>query len=235
MGSTTSTNGGPIREQWRRRFGRDLPSKIICVGLNYRDHAEEQGVELPASPMLFGKFANTICGPGDAIELPPESQHVDAEAELAVVIGQVARHVSPESALDVVAAYTCANDVSARDLQFSDGQWLRGKGFDTFCPLLPDLVPAGELGDGTGLRIVQRLNGKVLQDSSTSQLIFGIAEVVAHASSVFTLEPGDVILTGTPAGVGAFRDPPVRMQPGDEVEVEIEGIGILRNPVVARG
>jgi len=234
MGSTAPTNAGPIREEWRQRFGRDLPGKIICVGLNYRDHAAEQGVELPVRPLLFGKFANTLCAPGDPIELPPESQHVDAEAELAVVIGRRGRDVPPESALELVAAYTCANDVSARDLQFSDGQWFRGKGFDTFCPLLPALVPASEVGDGRGLRIVQRLNGEVLQDSSTSQLIFGTAELVAHISSVFTLEPGDLILTGTPAGVGIFRDPPVRLKPGDEVEVEVEGIGVLRNPVVAR-
>jgi 2,4-didehydro-3-deoxy-L-rhamnonate hydrolase len=218
---------------WSERFGRARPEKVICVGLNYHDHAAEQGVELPREPLLFGKFANAICGPGDAIVLPPEAAHVDAEAELAVVIAARSRRVSLADALDVVAGYTCANDVSARDLQFKDGQWLRGKGFDTFCPVLPAIVPVERLGDAAGLRIVQRLNGRTLQDSTTGELIFGIRALVAHASSVFTLEPGDLILTGTPAGVGVFREPPVSLQPSDEVEVEIAGIGTLRNPVVA--
>jgi 2-keto-4-pentenoate hydratase/2-oxohepta-3-ene-1,7-dioic acid hydratase in catechol pathway len=218
---------------WSERFGRTRPEKVVCVGLNYHDHAAEQGVELPQEPLLFGKFANAICGPGDAIVLPPEAAHVDAEAELAVVIAARSRRVSPADALAVVAGYTCANDVSARDLQFRDGQWLRGKGFDTFCPVLPAVVPVEKLGDAAGLRIVQRLNGRTLQDSTTSELIFGVRDLVAYASSVFTLEPGDLILTGTPAGVGVFRKPAVSLQPGDEVEVEIEGIGALRNPVVA--
>lgn len=221
-----------IGRVWHERFGRTEP-KLICVGLNYRDHAEEQGVELPIEPLLFGKFANTLCDPGAPIVLPREGGHVDAEAELAVVIGRRARLASPDDALEVVAGYTCANDVSARDLQFRDGQWLRAKSFDTFCPLLPELRPVEELGDAGDLRIVQRLNGEALQDSRTSLLIFGVRELVAHASAVFTLEPGDVILTGTPAGVGVFRDPKVSLRPGDEVEIEIEAIGTLRNPVVA--
>lgn len=222
-----------IARVWSDRFGRARPEKIVCVGLNYHDHAAEQGVELPREPLLFGKFANAICDPGDAIVLPPGAGHVDAEAELAIVIGARARRVLPDDALDAVAGYTCANDVSARDLQFRDGQWLRAKGFDTFCPLLPAIAPVEALGDAGALRIAQRVNGEVLQDSNTSELIFGVRALVAHASSVFTLEPGDVILTGTPAGVGVFRDPPVPLTPGDEVEVEIEGIGVLRNPVVA--
>jgi len=205
--------------------------KIICVGLNYHDHALEQGAELPQEPLLFGKFPNALSGPGDPIVLPPESSHVDAEAELAVVIGAEGRRVPEAGALDLVAGYTVANDVTARDLQKSDGQWLRAKGFDTFCPLLPGVVPVSELGDGSGLRIVQRLNGETLQDSSTSDLIFGVARLVAHASSVFTLLPGDLILTGTPAGVGVHRDPPVALADGDVVEIEIEGIGTLNNPV----
>jgi 2-keto-4-pentenoate hydratase/2-oxohepta-3-ene-1,7-dioic acid hydratase in catechol pathway len=205
--------------------------KIICIGLNYHDHALEQGAELPAEPLLFGKFPNALSGPGDPIVLPPESRHVDAEAELAVVIGTEGRRVSEADALDLVAGYTVANDVTARDLQKSDGQWLRAKGFDTFCPLLPGIVPVSELGDGSGLRIVQHLNGEALQDSSTSELIFGVARLVAHASSVFTLLPGDLILTGTPAGVGVHRDPPVALAPGDVVEIEIDGIGTLSNPV----
>jgi 2-keto-4-pentenoate hydratase/2-oxohepta-3-ene-1,7-dioic acid hydratase in catechol pathway len=219
--------------EWQTRFGRPEPAKIICVGLNYRDHAAEQGLAFPDEPILFAKFANTLCGPGDSIVLPPESSHVDAEAELTVVIGQRARRVSRDEALSIVAGYTCGNDVSARDLQKKDGQWLRGKGFDTFCPLGPTLVLQSKLGDGSGLTITQRLNGEVLQQSTTSQLIFDVPALVSFASTVFTLEPGDLILTGTPGGVGVFRDPPVALTPGDEVEVEIEGIGTLRNPIVA--
>jgi 2,4-diketo-3-deoxy-L-fuconate hydrolase len=223
----------PLRELWQERFGRPEPGKIVCVGLNYRDHALEQGAEPPAEPLLFGKFANALSGPGDPIVLPTETAHVDAEAELVVVIGARGRRVAAADALSLVAGYTCANDVSARDLQRRDGQWLRSKSFDTFCPLLPVVVPVETLGEANDLRIVQRLNGEPLQDSRTSELIFGVRELVAHASSAFTLEPGDIILTGTPAGVGVFRDPPVALQPGNEVEIELEGIGTLRNPVAA--
>ncbi len=231
----TATGTEQIRREWQRRFDRATPEKVICVGLNYRDHAAESGAEIPARPLLFGKFANALCGPGDAIVLPPESRHIDAEAELAVVIGRTARHVDVADALEYVAGYTCANDVSARDLQFSEGQWLRGKGFDTFCPLLPTVVPVSELGDGDGLRVVQRLNGEALQDGTTSDMIFGVREIVADASTVFTLERGDVILTGTPAGVGISRKPAVTLTDGDEVEIEIQGIGFLRNAVVRVG
>jgi 2-keto-4-pentenoate hydratase/2-oxohepta-3-ene-1,7-dioic acid hydratase in catechol pathway len=210
--------------------------KIICVGLNYRAHAAEGQAELPNEPLLFGKFGNTLRRDGDPIVLPPEATHVDAEAELAVVIGKSARRISEDDALDLVHGYVCANDVSARNLQRSDGQWLRAKGFDSFCPVGPgEPVPASELGDAQGLRVVQRLNGEVLQDGNTDDLIFGVRRLVAHASTVFTLEPGDLILTGTPDGVGVFRDPPVALQHGDVVEVEIERIGVLRNPVVAEG
>jgi 2-keto-4-pentenoate hydratase/2-oxohepta-3-ene-1,7-dioic acid hydratase in catechol pathway len=188
-----------VRSLWQKRFGRPEPAKIVCVGLNYADHAAEQGIELPQEPLLFAKFANTLRGSGNPIVLPPESEHVDAEAELAIVIGRQARRVSADDALSAVAGYTCANDVSARDFQFKDGQWLRGKGFDSFCPVLPRIVSVDELGEAAGLGIVQRLNGEALQDSSTSGLIFGVRAVVAHASTVFTLEPGDLILTGTPA------------------------------------
>jgi 2,4-diketo-3-deoxy-L-fuconate hydrolase len=227
--STTATT---VRDEWQRRFGIAEPRKVICVGLNYHGHAAEQGVDPPAEPLLFGKFANAVIGPGDPIVLPADSSHVDAEAELAVVIGKRCRHLDASDALDVVAGYTAANDVSARDLQFRDGQWLRAKSYDTFCPLLPSLVPPSELGDASGLRIVQRLNGETLQDSSTSDLIFDATALVAYASGVFTLEPGDVILTGTPGGVGIFRDPKIALAPGDEVVVEIEQIGSLVNPVV---
>jgi 2-keto-4-pentenoate hydratase/2-oxohepta-3-ene-1,7-dioic acid hydratase in catechol pathway len=222
-----------VRELWQERFRIDAPRKIICVGLNYHDHAAEQRVEPPAEPLLFAKFANAMLDPGEPIVLPRESTHTDAEAELAVVIGGSGRRVTPDRALELVAGYTVANDVSARNLQYSDGQWLRAKSFDTFCPLLPVLVPVDELGDAAGLRIVQRLNGQTLQDSSTSDLIHDVPHVVAHASSVFTLQAGDLILTGTPAGVGFFRDPPLSLEPGDTVEIEIERIGLLANPVSA--
>jgi 2-keto-4-pentenoate hydratase/2-oxohepta-3-ene-1,7-dioic acid hydratase in catechol pathway len=210
------------------------PEKIVCVGRNYREHAAEMRDEVPAEPLLFAKFASTLIGSGDAIVLPPEATHVDAEAELAVVIGKAVRRVSRERALDAVAGYLCANDVSARNLQHGDGQWTRGKGFDTFCPVGPgEPVPVSELGDGTGLRVVQRLNGEVMQDGNTRDLIFDVPFIVAYASNVFTLEPGDLILTGTPAGVGWARDPKVSLRAGDVVEVEIERIGVLSNPVVA--
>ena len=207
--------------------------KIIGTGLNYLSHIEEQGIKLPAEPLLFGKFPTTLIGPGEAIVLPPESAHVDSEAELAVEIGRVGRRIHEDDALDFVAGYRCSNDVTARDLQSSDKQWTRAKGFDTFCPLGTELVPVSELGDASGLRVVQRLNGELLQDGNTAELVFGVRRLVAFVSAVFTLEPGDLILTGTPSGVGIFRTPPIAMAAGDLVEIEIEGIGVLANPVVA--
>jgi 2-keto-4-pentenoate hydratase/2-oxohepta-3-ene-1,7-dioic acid hydratase in catechol pathway len=220
-----------VRELWAERFGRPDP-KIVCVGLNYAAHAGESGGEAPSSPILFGKFANTLLGHEDPIVLQPGVGHVDAEAELAVVIGERASRVPEASAMDVIAAFTCANDVSARDLQFGDGQWFRGKGLDGFCPLGPDLVAAADL-DVSDLRIVQRLNGEVLQDARTSSLIFSIPVLVSFISHALTLEPGDVILTGTPEGVGVFRDPKISLKDGDVVEIEIDGIGVLRNDVRA--
>ncbi|HEX9381288.1 MAG TPA: fumarylacetoacetate hydrolase family protein [Gaiellaceae bacterium] len=217
---------------WKERFGRARPEKVLCVGLNYQDHAAEQGVDPPREPLFFGKFANALCGPGDPIRFPRQIGHVDAEAELAVVIGRRARRIPQDEALEAVAGYVCANDVSARDLQFADGQWLRGKGFDTFCPVSTEIVGVDALGDASGLRIVQRLNGRPLQDSNTDELIFGVTALVARASTVFTLEPGDLILTGTPAGVGVFRTPQLALADGDRVEIEIEGIGTLANPVL---
>jgi len=207
--------------------------KIICIGLNYSEHVAEQGMTPPAEPLIFGKFATTVIGPGEPIVIPPEATHVDSEAELAVEIGRSGRRIADDDALDFVAGYRCSNDVSARNLQFADKQWTRAKGFDTFCPLGDRLVPVSELGDGGGLRIVQRLNGELLQDGNTADLVFGVRRLVAFASAVMTLEPGDLILTGTPSGIGYARTPPVSMAPGDVVEVEIEGIGVLRNPVVA--
>jgi len=213
----------------------DRPSKIVCVGLNYRDHAEEQGAPLPERPILFAKWPNTLAGPGDPIVVPSISTKVDYEAELGVVIGSRVRGVSRENALEAVRGYLCLNDVSARDLQFADGQWTRGKSPDTFCPVGPELVPASEVSDPQALAIKAILNGEVMQDSSTANMVFGVAEVIEFISQAITLEPGDLIATGTPAGVGAFRDPPVFMQPGDEVTIEIEGLGALTNPVRAHG
>ncbi len=221
-----------IGELWREQFEIDGPRKIVCVGLNYHDHAAEQGRDLPEAPILFAKFATALIEPGEAIVLPREDAHVDSEAELAVVIGRGGRRIARDDALAHVAGYTVANDVSARTVQARDKQWVRAKSFDTFCPLLPALVPVDELGDGPGLRITQRLGAELLQDASTSDLIFDVPALIAHASGAFTLEPGDLILTGTPAGVGIFRDPPLPMQDGDTVEIEIERIGTLTSPVI---
>jgi 2-keto-4-pentenoate hydratase/2-oxohepta-3-ene-1,7-dioic acid hydratase in catechol pathway len=207
------------------------PGKIVCVGLNYRDHAAEGGMDLPKAPLLFAKWPNTLIGDGDAVVLPPESTQVDYEAELGVVIGTTAKRVSERDALDHVAGYICVNDVSARDLQFADGQWTRGKSPDTFCPVGPRLVPREEIGDPQALAIRCIVNGEALQDSSTAQMIFSVAEIIAYASQVITLEEGDLIATGTPAGVGVFRDPKVLLKDGDEVSVEIEGLGTLTNPI----
>lgn len=210
----------------------ERPGKIVCVGLNYRDHAEEQGVELPAEPLLFAKWPTALIGPGEPIVIPPIVTKCDYEAELGVVIGTRVRGVSKENALEAVLGYLCANDVSARDLQFSDGQWTRGKSPDTFCPVGP-LVPTDAIPDPHNLRIRAIVSGEVLQDSTTANLIFGVDDVITYVSQTTTLEPGDLILTGTPAGVGVFRDPQRLLQPGDEVTIEIEGIGSLTNPVVA--
>ncbi len=211
----------------------ERPGKIVCVGLNYHDHAEEQGAELPEEPLLFAKWPTALIGPGDPIVIPPLVTKCDYEAELGVVIGARVRGVSKENALEAVRGYVCANDVSARDLQFRDGQWTRAKSVDTFCPVGPRLVPAGEIPDPHDLRIRAIVSGEVLQDSTTANLIFGVDEIVSFASQTMTLEPGDLVLTGTPAGVGVFRNPQRLLQPGDEVTIEIERIGALTNPVVA--
>jgi 2-keto-4-pentenoate hydratase/2-oxohepta-3-ene-1,7-dioic acid hydratase in catechol pathway len=210
----------------------ETPQKIVCVGLNYRDHAEEQGVDLPERPLLFAKWPNTLIASGEPIRIPAISQTIDYEAELGVVIGRRASRVAVDDAPDFVAGYVVANDVSGRDLQFSDGQWVRGKSLDTFLPI-SDLVPASEVPDPQTLAIRAILNGQVMQDSSTSNMIFGVADVVSFISQAITLEPGDLIITGTPAGVGAFRDPPVWLEPGDEIAIEIDGLGRITNPVVA--
>jgi 2-keto-4-pentenoate hydratase/2-oxohepta-3-ene-1,7-dioic acid hydratase in catechol pathway len=213
---------------------RSVPAKIICVGLNYRDHAEETGAELPERPLLFAKWPNTIVGSGEPIRIPAAATFVDFEAELGVVIGRRVKRVTAARALECVRGYVVANDVSERHFQVRDGQWVLGKSLDTFLPL-GGLVDAGEIPDPQALAIRAKLNGELMQDSSTANMIFGVAEIVAYVSESITLEPGDLILTGTPAGVGAFRDPPVRLQPGDEITIEIDGVGAVSNPVVADG
>ena len=210
----------------------ERPQKIVCIGLNYRDHAEEQGVELPDRPLLFAKWPNTLIASGEPIRIPAVCEHPDYEAELGVVIGRQASRVSADDALDFVRGYVVANDVSGRDLQFADGQWVRGKSLDTFLPV-GDLVPASEVPDPQALPIRAILNGETMQDSSTANQIFGVAEVISFVTQAITLEPGDLIMTGTPAGVGAFRKPPVWLQPGDEITIEIDGVGRITNPVTA--
>jgi 5-carboxymethyl-2-hydroxymuconate isomerase len=207
------------------------PGKVIAVGLNYFDHAKEGGVEPPAEPMLFAKFTTSIVGPGAVVEWDPAlTGSVDLEAELGVVIGRTARRVPEADALSYVLGYTCVNDVSARDLQTSDKQFVRAKSLDTFCPMGPVLVTADDVPDPQALAIKGIRNGVANQDSNTSQMIFGVASIVAFCSRAFTLEPGDVIATGTPAGVLVYQDPPERLRDGDVMSIEIEGIGRLTNP-----
>jgi 2-keto-4-pentenoate hydratase/2-oxohepta-3-ene-1,7-dioic acid hydratase in catechol pathway len=206
------------------------PGKIIAVGRNYREHAAEEAVVLPEAPLLFAKLPTALVGDGATVTWSSAlATQVDYEAELAVVIGRTARSVPVEAALDYVLGYSCLNDVSARDLQVLDGQWTRAKSLDTFCPMGPWVVTADEIPDPGALRIRCRVNGEVRQDESTAALVHGIADLIAYCSQSFTLEPGDVIATGTPGGVGVFRDPPIFLEDGDTVEVEIEGIGTLRN------
>lgn len=210
------------------------PQKILGIGLNYRDHAEETGAQLPEKPILFAKYANTIAAPGETISVPPITEQADYEAELGVVIGRPARNVSAESALDHVFGYVNCNDVSSRDLQFSEGgQWTRSKSIDTFFPIGPYLATADEIPDPQNLPVRCVLNGETMQDGNTSDMIFPIAELIAFLSTGMTLMPGDIISTGTPAGVGTARDPKVFLKDGDEVTIEIEGLGTLTNPVKA--
>ena len=210
------------------------PSKIVCVGLNYHDHVEETGIALPERPLLFAKFPNTLAGPPTRSPGPRGlTDQVDWEAELAVVIGRRLKHAHLGEVLEAVFGYTAANDVSARDLQFSDGQWTRGKSIDGFCPIGPVVVTADEYGDPQGRPLSARVNGETMQDSSTDRMIFDVATILSFTSQAMTLEPGDLVLTGTPAGCGGFRSPPVFLAPGDVVEVEVDGIGVLRNPVGA--
>lgn len=209
--------------------------KLICIGKNYADHAQEMGGEAPKIPVVFSKFPSAIAAPGNNVRIPKISQQVDFEAELVVVIGKSGRNIERKNAMQHVFGYCCGNDISARDWQKGKpgGQWLLGKTFDSFAPLGPAIVTADELPEVSNLDIKLRLNGQVMQDSNTSQLIFPVDFLISHLSQFFTLKPGDLIFTGTPSGVGAARTPPVFLQPGDQMEVEIEGLGILKSGVVS--
>lgn len=211
------------------------PGKIVAIGLNYADHVREARTEPPPRPLVFAKFPSAVIGPEEAIEIDAElAERVDWEVELAVVIGRRMRRVSEQRALDHVFGYTIANDVSARDVQFADGQWVRGKSLDTFCPLGPTIVTADEIPDPQVLRLRTRVNGETMQDSSTREMIFGVAELLAFCSRSFTLDPGDLLLSGTPWGCGEFMSPRRSLRAGDVVEAEVERIGVLGNPVIAR-
>jgi acylpyruvate hydrolase len=211
------------------------PGKVICVGLNYRSHLAEIGERAPEYPILFHKAATAIIGHRQAIVLPRVSRQVDYEGELAVVIGRRAKYVAEPDALAHVAGYTCANDVSAHDLEFRTSQWASGKMLDTFCPLGPVLLTADEVPDPAALRLRTTLNGRTVQEALTSDMVFSVPFLISYISSLTTLEPGDLILTGTPAGIGCNRNPQVFLQPGDRVSVAIDGIGTLTNPVVTEG
>ena len=234
--ATEAINSGmlPIldRDDVRIEAPVPRPGKIICIGLNYRDHVEESGAEIPKAPLIFSKFVTCVAAAGGPIVLPIGSEQVDYEAELAVVIGRTVKNVSVDDAMKYVFGYTNFNDVSARDMQFADGQWQRGKSCDTFAPFGEFVATKDEIADPHELRIQFRLNGKTLQDSNTRELIFRIPELIEYLSRTITLEPGDIIATGTPPGVGFARKPPVFLQDGDVCEVEIEGLGVLSNPVV---
>jgi 5-carboxymethyl-2-hydroxymuconate isomerase len=211
------------------------PGKIVAIGLNYLDHIRESNLPQPTQPLVFAKFPSSVTGPGEPIFVDAAlTTQVDWEVELGVVVGRRMRAVGVDAALDYVFGYTVGNDVSARDVQFSESQWTRGKSFDTFCPLGPVVVTADEIPDPQVLALRTRVNGEVLQDSSTQEMLFGVAELLAFCSRNFTLEPGDLLLTGTPWGCGYFMDPPRALQAGDVVECEVERIGVLRNAVSAR-
>lgn len=229
-------NGEPVvfdRSQVQLKPPITRPGKIICLGLNYAAHAREGGSEPPKVPMMFAKFANALTGSGEPIVIPRESDKIDYEAELAFVIGKRAKHVGMDEALDYVAGYMNLNDVSARDLQRETTQFFRGKAGDTWAPCGPYLVTKDEIPNPGALRIRSILNGQVMQDSNTNDLIFGVPFLVYHLTKTVTLEPGDIISTGTPSGVGMARKPPVFMKPGDVIKIEVEGLGILENPCVA--
>jgi 2-keto-4-pentenoate hydratase/2-oxohepta-3-ene-1,7-dioic acid hydratase in catechol pathway len=210
------------------------PDKIICLGLNYHEHARESGLSVPAAPMVFAKYRNSLVGPGADIELPRASGQVDYEAELAVVIGRRTKGASPDEALAAVAGVMAFNDLTARDLQHQTSQWTTGKAVDGFAPCGPALVSVDEVGDPQRLRLTARVNGRTVQDGNTADMIFSVAETIAFLARTMTLEPGDIIATGTPPGVGVSRDPQLLLRDGDVVEVELEGVGMLRNRMVTR-
>ncbi len=224
---------GALHEAAHVRLGPPVPDpqKIVCLGLNYRDHAAEAGLDAPAVPMFFAKYPNSLVGPADDIVPPLTTNAVDYEAELAIVIGRRARNVDAADALSHVGGVMAFNDVSARDLQLANNLWTGGKAIDTFGPCGPALVTLDAIGDLQNLGLRTRVNGETVQDGSTSQMIFGVAETIAFLSQIMTLEPGDIIATGTPAGVGGSRTPPLFLKTGDVVEVEVDGVGTLRNPV----
>lgn len=232
-GENTDPVGEPVAVEDVRISAPLRPGKIVAVGQNYMDHIREQGNEPPGMPVLFPKFPTNVIGPEEEIRWPKSlTQQVDYEAELAVIMGQGGRCLEEEDALAAVFGYTAANDVSARDLQFSEGgQWTRGKAIDNFLPLGPVVVSTDEVPDPQAVPIVCRVNGETLQDSNTKEMVFNVAQLVAFVSQSVVLEPEDVILTGTPHGVGVFRDPQVFLQPGDTVEVEVGDFGVLSNPV----
>ena len=209
------------------------PGKILCIGLNYRDHAAESNMPLPEKPVVFSKFSTCVIAPGEPVVLPSTSKQVDYEAELAVVIGRRAKHVTADRAYDYVFGYTAFNDVTARDFQFGDGQWQRGKSCDTFAPMGQSIVTTDAVPDPHKLPIKLTLNGQTMQESNTDQLIFGVPALIEFISQTITLEPGDVIATGTPAGVGFARKPPVFLKPGDQMEVMIEGVDGVGSPVIS--
>lgn len=229
---TVESNEGSVYEISDLQLGPPVPDpdKIICLGLNYRSHSDETGLATYSVPILFSKYRNALIGALDTIVLPEVSQEIDYEAELAVVIGRRCKNVHREGALSYVAGYMAFNDITARDLQFSTSQWLAGKSLDTFAPCGPALV-INEIHDPQNLSITTRINGQTMQQGNTSNMIFPIAETIEYISKLMTLEPGDIIATGTPDGVGFKRKPPVFLRDGDVVEVEVEGIGLLRNPV----
>jgi 5-carboxymethyl-2-hydroxymuconate isomerase len=228
--ATRIDRSGSLLEETELLAPVPRPGKIVAIGRNYREHIDEEGTDRPPAPLVFAKWPSSIVGHGAEVRWDPElTSQVDYEAELAVIIGRGARRVPESEALDHVLGYTCLNDVSARDIQFGDGQWVRGKSLDTFCPMGPVLTTADEIPDPQRLAISCRVGGNLRQDASTAQMYFGVAAIVSYCSYSFSLEPGDVIATGTPGGVGIFRDPPALLGDGDEVVVEIEGIGRLVN------
>lgn len=211
------------------------PPKIVCIGLNYYDHAAESGMKVPEQPILFSKYATAIVGPDDPVIIPPVTQQVDYEVELGVVLGKGGKNIPVEEALNHVFGYTVCNDISARDLQFQDGQWLKGKTLDTFLPVGPVVVTADEIPDPQALPIYLKRNGRTVQNAITKDMIFSVAFIISYLSQLFTLEPGDLIATGTPPGVALGQESPDWLRPGEVLEAIIDGIGTLRNPIVAQG